>query len=143
MSEAAKLKQLELLQTRLGIHGGRLWQLPFSYAGVVAISASLLKEGDLVIPYQNVFLALSMAGVIVAACMFGAYEAYRRTARNLRAAEAELSLVPYTHNSFGHCVPYCVLVAFVTVLTLHLGIISTEPDHWQWLRFGLPAAGRE
>nr|WP_321509387.1 hypothetical protein [uncultured Celeribacter sp.] len=120
----AKIAQLELLQTRLIAHGSRLWQLPFSYAGIVAVSTSLYETTSTSLHGDYVFYALGVAGFIVLYCMYGAYEGYARTADFMRNLEQELGLIPSTTVKLGsHVFPYFLLGFAATVATFLLGML--------------------
>lgn len=118
---SAKETQLEILQSRITTHGNKLWQLPFSYAGVVALSANLAGGGKSTIPAGQVFFALGIAGLVVIFCMYGAYEGYARTAVNMQKLENELGLTPTTRNYLSHTLPYFLLAVLSVLATIYLG----------------------
>ena len=120
----AKVAQLELLQARLIAHGSKLWQLPFSYTGIVAVSASLFETTTTSLQGYYVFYALGIGGLIVIYCMIGAYEGYSRTVTFMRTVETELGLQPSATNKPSHSVPYFLLAGAATLATFCLGYLG-------------------
>lgn len=111
--EQAKLVQYELLQSRVGLHGNRMWQLPLTYLGMIAISISVIKgDGQASIPISYVFMSLAVLGGILLWSLYGAYEGYSRTACNMKIIEAELKLSNVTNNHPSHSMPYFIIIIF-------------------------------
>lgn len=109
-SKSSQEVQLEILQVRLAVHGGKLWQLPFSYAGIVALSASLSQSETTYIGGSQLFTFLAFLGFIVLACMYGAYEGYSRTAKFMGTLEKDMGLRSSTAVGLTfHVVPYFAL----------------------------------
>lgn len=104
--------QYEMLQSRIALHGGRMWQLPLTYLGTLALSFSVVKDGGSTIPLAYIYLALSILGIIFIYALHGAYEGYSRTADSMNEIEAELGLKTYTKNHPSHSVPYYLLMLF-------------------------------
>ena len=116
--EPASLRtQLETLQTRIVIHGNRVWQLPFTYVSFAAIAASLVTERDTFIDGRVFFLALSGVGILVLWAMVDAMLSYRRTARNMNEVEHKLHLGEYTSGSWKHGMPHFA-VCLTTIAAL-------------------------
>ncbi len=55
---------------------------------------------------------MAVLGMILTWSLFGAYEGYSRTARNMSILEAELGLGSFTNNHPSHSVPYFLLMLF-------------------------------
>ncbi len=123
-NQDAKIAQLALLQTRLIAHGSKLWQLPFSYTGIVAVSVGLFEKSKIGVPVHYAFYALGVVGLIVIYCMAGAYEGYGRTAKFMRIVESDLGLQPSTNSKISHSLPYFLLAGAATLATFCLGYLS-------------------
>lgn len=116
--------QLETLQTRIGLHGNRLWQLPFTYVSFAAIAASLVTERDSFIDERVFFFSLSFVGLLVFWAMYDAMGSYIRTAKNMRTVERRLRLTPFTQPSLRHGLPhFAICVATIAALAI-AGIYS-------------------
>lgn len=111
----AQSTQLEMLQSRLNIHGNKLWQLPFSYMGAILVVVSLVQEDGLAIEPEWIFRFAGFAGILVLWCMFGAYEGYSRTVRAINELEKDLGLTEYAKNYPSHSLPYFALVIFAMI----------------------------
>lgn len=114
--------QIEILQARIGLHGSRMWQLPLTYLGAIAVfltTGSEVAAGDSsAIP----FMALSVLGILLLWCLFGAYEGYKRTADHLMALEVELELKQCTRCPKSHVLPYFTLILFGIVCCSSIGV---------------------
>jgi len=106
---AARRIQLETLQTRITVHGNRMWQLPFTYVSFAAIAASLVTSEKVFVDQGIFFYLLSAAGVLVLWAMIDAYKSYSRTARAMNSVELNLHLEQYTTASFSHAAPHFAL----------------------------------
>lgn len=118
----AKLTQLNLLQTRIGLHGNRMWQLPLTYLGLFGLSFSKTSEKAVMLPFVAIYLGLFAFGVVLLICLYGAYEGYTRTAKNMIKLEEELGLTPSTANPLSHSFPYFGLLFIGTLLSLIIAI---------------------
>lgn len=108
----SKRTQLEMLQTRLGLHGTRMWQLPLTYLGFIAICMTTLTTEEKVFPTSFLFILLAVLGVIMTWCLYGADRRYQQTAADARELEKELQLKTYTSCDGYHTYPYYALMAF-------------------------------
>ncbi|TDF37159.1 hypothetical protein EYS14_13445 [Alteromonadaceae bacterium M269] len=104
--------QLENLQSRIGLHGSRMWQLPLTYLGLIAITLNSLSSKEPSFPATIIFSLLGILGIIMMAALHGAYTRYAQTVRNAKKLESELELVPYTHYDGWHIYPYYALMLF-------------------------------
>jgi hypothetical protein len=114
----SKRVQLEILQTRIGVHGLRMWQLPLSYLGLVAISLNALTTEQKVFPDFIVLAALSILGIIMTWALYGAHRRYQQTVDNANELEAELQIKKYAHCDAYHTYPYYGLMIFGIVCCL-------------------------
>jgi hypothetical protein len=89
--------QLVEVHNRAKLHADRLWQLPFSYIGVVGISFSLVeqKQSDSR-PTFWLFTFYALLGVLALLAMLGAIEAIARALAHMIRIEKELGLSPTT-----------------------------------------------
>lgn len=113
----SKNTHLETLQSRLNVHGTRLWQLPFSYIAAALAVMALTEKDGMAIPPEWIFRLLAILGVIVLFCMAGAYEGYDRTVKAINRIEIELGLDDCAKNYPIHTYPYFALVV-ATILGL-------------------------
>lgn len=113
----SKNTQLETLQSRLNVHGTRLWQLPFSYIAAALAVMSLTQKEGMAIPPEWIFRLVAILGGIVLICMMGAYEGYDRTVKAIRKLELDLGLDDCARNYPSHTYPYFALVV-TTILGL-------------------------
>ncbi|SCZ73347.1 hypothetical protein SAMN04488118_1175 [Epibacterium ulvae] len=115
---------MQILQDRLVAHGNRLWQLPFSYAGILAVSMGLAFGEDPISKASELFLALGVLGICVLFCMYGSYEGYARSATFMRDTEQSLGLNPSTAKVgwTNHVVPYFVIAILCTVGAFSVGL---------------------
>lgn len=118
----SKRAQVGMLQTRIGVHGSRLWQLPLTYLGVLVVSLSQFenKAGDFK-PWF-VFSSLSAFGVLLLWCMCGALEGYRRAISHMIRLEKELGLTATTVCRVSHYAPYFGLLILGILYTLGAAI---------------------
>ncbi|HEX5714657.1 MAG TPA: hypothetical protein VF179_00760 [Thermoanaerobaculia bacterium] len=110
--------QLEILQTRIGVHGGRLWQLPLTYLGVLVVSLSQFDRQDPVFAPWFVFSSLTIFGVLLLWCMYGAFEGYKRTVKDMNDVERKLALVETTKNRVSHYAPYFGILVLGILFTV-------------------------
>ncbi len=108
----AKRLQYEILQSRIALHGNRMWQLPLTYLGAIAVALSIGEEGSSEAFGGLWFLGLSAFGVILMWALYGAFEGYDRTAKNMNELESELGLSVYTKSHIAHSLPYFLLMLF-------------------------------
>ena len=118
----AKLTQLNLLQTRIGLHGNRMWQLPLTYLGLFGLSFSKTSEKAIMLPFVAIYFGLFAFGFVLLICFYGAYEGYTRTAKNMVTLEEELGLNPSTAKPWSHSWPYFGLLVLGTLLSLIIAI---------------------
>ncbi len=118
----AKLTQLNLLQTRIGLHGNRMWQLPLTYLGLFGLSFSKTSQKAIMLPFVAIYFGLFTLGVVLIICWYGAYEGYTRTAKNMIKLEEELGLNPSTANPWSHSLPYFGLLFLGSLLSLIIAI---------------------
>lgn len=114
-TRAALCVQYEVLQTRIGLHGGRLWQLPFTYVSFSAIATPVALGNADKVSLPLFFGSLSCVGFLVVLCMFSAWRGYRRTGRNMNEVETRLGIEAYTKFGAWHAAPYFSLMAYVVV----------------------------
>ena len=117
---------LQTLQSRLNIHGSRLWQLPFTYIGFASVSISILLRGDLradAIDIAMFLLALGLLGVFVENCMRGSREGYERTVRDINEVSRELGVKEYAQSPTSHILPYFRLMMASIIMILILATI--------------------
>lgn len=89
--------QLVEVHARAKLHADRLWQLPFSFIGVVGISFSLVEQGQADNrPIFWLFSLYALLGILVLFAMLGAIEAIMRALAQMIRIEKELGLVPTT-----------------------------------------------
>lgn len=112
MEEIGKSKrvQLQILQTRIALHGTRMWQLPLSYLGLIGLSLSFINSKELLFPQNIVFLSLAILGMIMLWCLCGAHRRYQQTVNDANELETELSLETYTDCDGYHTYPYYALM---------------------------------
>lgn len=108
----SKRTQLEMLQNRIGLHGARMWQLPLTYLGFIAICMTTLTIEEKVFPTFLLFILLAVLGVIMTWCLYGADRRYRQTVKDAKKLEQELQLETYTSCDGYHTYPYYALMAF-------------------------------
>lgn len=122
----ARCVQLELLQNRIGLHGNRLWQLPFTYASFSAVATPLALGQPSVLP-PHVFLAgLAMFGLIVLLCMTSAVRGYIRTGKNMNKVEEQLGIDVFTRFGPWHYIPYFLLCVSV-IISLSVAALYFRP----------------
>ncbi len=51
----SKRVQYEILQSRIALHGGRMWQLPLTYLGMLAISLTVVNTENSNVPFNTCF----------------------------------------------------------------------------------------
>ena len=88
--------QLSEVHIRARMHAERLWQLPFSYVGVVGVSAALLKGGGGEQDLSPLFLLYIVFGILVSLAMISAFEGVLRALGHMIRIEGELGLVVTT-----------------------------------------------
>lgn len=112
----AKCAQMEVLQNRLSRHFNKLWQIPFSYAGIIALTVSKGPD-DL---HWAIFGVLAIAGIFVNWSMIGAKRAYSRTIKNLFDLEIAMDLKPTTRCFPSHYMPFFAIawIAVFSALTI-------------------------
>jgi len=118
--------QLEILQNRIGLHGSRMWQLPLTYLGAIAISLTAASSDGVNLPIEVIFYLMAILGFIVTWCLRGAEEAYTRAANNMRELEKELRLQQYTRAKGLHRYPYYALMVFGILCCLAAAILLTK-----------------
>ena len=109
-SQDAILKQYELLQSRINVHGTRMWQLPFSYLGILGVIISFI---DSELKQANeiwVFVGLIILGLLLLWALIGAYRRYVQTAKNMNKLEESLGLQTYTVVLSAHYYPYFLMI---------------------------------
>jgi hypothetical protein len=122
--------QLGMLQIRIGVHGSRLWQLPLTYLGVLVVSLSQFDRQDPVFAPWFVFSSLAIFGVLLLWCMYGAFEGYSRTVRDMNDVERKLSLVETTKNRISHYAPYFGILILGIIFTVGASVYfyASQPD---------------
>lgn len=129
LRQAALRKQLEIMETRIVVHGNRIWQLPFTYIGFSAIAASVAVENSGAFPAQAIFFALALLGGLVLWAMADACKSYERTGSAMNKVEKELRLdIPgtATSGSRDHAKPHFV-ICLAAIVALAAGGIWIAP----------------
>ena len=103
---------LQVLQKRISLHGARMWQLPLTYLGAIAIGLNAATNNKVDLPLDIAFLLMALLGVILTWCLKGAEEGYIRTAKNMNEIEKALSLPEFTKSKSPHRHPYYMLMFF-------------------------------
>ncbi len=125
----SKRIQLQQLQSRIGLHGTRLWQLPLTYLGGIALGLTAAGSEKFFLNWGMLFSLLTVLGFIFLYCLSGAYEGYKRTAKAMNEVESELGLTTWTKCHHLHRVPYWLLMIFGIVICLGAAAYSYEnPD---------------
>lgn len=106
----SKRTQLSFLQTRISLHGNRMWQLPLTYIGSLALAISAADSERLPFPKWWIFFVVTAFGFALLWCISGAYEGYKRTAMDMCRIEGELGLIATTRNAKSHSIPYFLLI---------------------------------
>ena len=112
-----KRTQLEFLQTRIGLHGTRMWQLPLTYMGLLTLASSITPNDSHIFPMWIIFVGLVSLGALLLWCMVGALEGYTRTARHMFRIETELGLLPSTKENTAHSIPYFAVIALGVIFS--------------------------
>lgn len=110
--DGCKGVQLENLQNRIALHGARMWQLPLTYLGLIAITLNSASSDDSKYPIEIVFYVLAILGAIMSAALHGANKRYKQTVLDAIELENSLGLKPYTHCDGWHSYPYYALMCF-------------------------------
>lgn len=131
LRQAALRKQLEIMETRIVVHGNRVWQLPFTYFGFSAIAASIAVENGGSLPAHWLFFALSAIGILVLWAMADACKSYVRTGTAMNLVEDELKLTradekTSTSGSAGHSAPH-FSICIAAIIALFLGGLWYSP----------------
>ena len=108
----SKRMQLEILQTRINLHGGRMWQLPLTYLGAIALALTAYSNIETDVSLKLVYIALVIIGMLILLCFYGALEGYRRTAKFMSEIENELEVKNATKLHWAQYVPYLALLIF-------------------------------
>lgn len=114
--------QLSTLQTRIGVHGARLWQLPFTYVSFAAIAASVAIRSDTFFRQDLFFFVLSFIGLLVAWAIYDAWRSYQRTAKDMNKVERMLRLEQFTLCKTSQVVPYFAICLFVVLVCGATGV---------------------
>lgn len=117
----SKRAQMEVLQNRIVVHGSRMWQLPLTYLGALAIGLSAVTSKGVELSLSVVFFFMALLGLILLWCLHGAAESYTRSAKNMNELEADLGLEEYTNAKTSHRYPYYALMIFGIICSLTLG----------------------
>lgn len=88
--------QLSEVHDRAKLHAGRLWQLPFSYIGVVGLSLAIIEAESKTWLISWLFGLYTVFGVLVFLAMLGAFEGTKRALQHMIRIEQELGLVVTT-----------------------------------------------
>lgn len=115
------VEQMHLLQSRIEAYTARLWQLPFTYLGVFAVTVGFIDDG-IGVRSAHIFWALSLVGVIVGLCMWGAADGYKRATRHLVQMENEIGYRVVTQFKTIQTFPYFLLVLMVAAGSVYLGL---------------------
>ena len=115
---ASQRFQLEILQTRIGLHGSRMWQLPLTYLGAIALAVNAAANEKYEISLFLVFGFMTVLGCILLWCLYGAEEGYSRAIKNMNEIERLLGLEEYTISHPAHRLPYYGLMIFGIVSCL-------------------------
>ncbi len=103
--------QLVEVHGRAKMHASRLWQLPFSYIGIVGLSFSLINKNS-----QNhwlipLFFLYSVFGVVVGLAMLGAFEGVKRALTHMILLEKNLYLTQTTMVKIAYqFIPYFIIL---------------------------------
>ena len=108
----SKRVQLEILMTRIVLHGNRMWQLPLTYLGLIAISLSVMTEDKLLFSKSMITILLTVLGIIMTWCLYGAHRRYQETVDDANELETELQIRTYTKCDSFHTFPYYALMIF-------------------------------
>ena len=118
---SSKNVQLEILMNRIILHGNRMWQLPLSYFGIIAISLNAIftkdKSGAL-IPEYLITASLAILGLLITLCLHGAAKRYKETVENSNELERELQLEEYTKWDCFHTSPYYAVMIFGIIICI-------------------------
>ena len=120
--EDSKRVQLGILQTRIGLHGSRMWQMPLSYLGLVAVCLNALVSEKKVIPSFILFTPLTFLGMIMLWALYGAHRRYQETVNDANELETELGLRKYTRCDSYHTYPYYALMIFGIICCLWVSV---------------------
>lgn len=119
--------QVNMLQTRIGIHGSRLWQLPLTYLGVLVVSLSQIESKAAIFKPWFIFLSLSLFGLLLLWCMCGACEGYNRAVKSLIRVEEQLGLTVTTAKRRSHYIPYFGLLILGILYTVGAAVFFYAP----------------
>lgn len=119
----SKRAQIGILQARIGLHGSRMWQLPLTYLGAIAIGLNSELDG---MGLGIVFYAMTVLGVILMWCLHGAVYSYTCAVENMAELEKDLSLRQYTTIKASLRYSYYTLLGFGIICCLALAIYFTE-----------------
>lgn len=118
--------QYGVLQNRIGLHGIRLWQLPFTYVSFSAIAVPVALTNASVLPVSTFLYGLAAVGVLVIGCMISAWRGYMRTGKNMNEVEVKFGIGAYTRFGAWHSTPYFLLCGSVVVAITLLGLSLAE-----------------
>jgi len=108
--------QLTELNARVRSHMAAMWQMPFAYIGLIALSLSLADGHPRLL--RQAGLVLALVGVFAIWAMAGWLEAAHRAVDNINHVEDGLALERTAKKKpFMHAVPHMLVVA--------LGIIAS------------------
>lgn len=109
--------QLEVLQSRIALHGTRMWQLPVTYWGVILVALSSLDTGSPTWLLRTVLGGIAGLGILLLYALTGSREGYVRTALHMQRVERELGLIVTTHGPRSHIWPYFGLIGAGVLLS--------------------------
>ncbi|WP_156776972.1 hypothetical protein [Nitrococcus mobilis] len=128
MEEKEKIEsrrvQLKVLQSRIALHGARMWQLPLTYWGAIAIALTAASKNGGKLPLTIVFSVMAVIGVILVWALRGAEKGYTRAAINMNETEGYLEIPRYTRIKSSYRYPYYILIVF--------GVISCVIAAWHF-----------
>ena len=119
MKTQITIAQIDLLQNRIIAYANKLWQLPFSYMGIIAVSGGIASENG-TFDASELFVALGIVGIIVGYCMYGAKEGYARACNHLSRLENEFCGQATTEVKSQQTLPYFLILAASMCLSVFL-----------------------
>ena len=114
---------LKILQTRISLHGSRMWQLPLTYLATIAGSVSFISGELAIVSTQDLFISLLLLGLIFLYCFYGASGGYIRAVQNMNEVEGELGIEKYAKHPMSHTLPYWTLL-LLGVIVSFLGAVK-------------------
>jgi len=113
--------QLSELNGRIRAHMAAMWQMPFAYIGLVALSLSLADAHPRLLRQASV--ALALVGIFALWAMAGWLEAAHRAVDHINMIEDGLALQRTAKkNPFMHAVPHMLVVVLGIIASLLIAV---------------------